>query len=60
MIEVAQSAGRHTLNYFRSDDLVVDAKSDDSPVTIADREAEQRVRREIAESFPDDTLLSLA
>ena len=36
MIEVAESAGRHTLTYFRSYDLVVDAKTDDSPVTIAD------------------------
>ncbi len=56
MIEVAQAAGRHTLKYFRSDELVVDAKSDDSPVTIADREAEQLVRKLIAEKFPEDTL----
>ncbi len=56
MIETAESAGRHTLNYFRSDDLVVDAKSDDSPVTIADREAEQLVRKLLADKFPDDTV----
>jgi histidinol phosphatase-like enzyme (inositol monophosphatase family) len=56
MIEVAQAAGRHTLKYFRSDELVIDAKSDDSPVTVADREAEQLVRKLIAEKFPEDTL----
>lgn len=56
MIDVATTAGRHTLRFFRSDDLVVDAKSDDSPVTIADREAEQLVRKLIAERFPSDTL----
>ncbi len=56
MIEVAQAAGRHTLKYFRSAKLVVDAKSDDSPVTVADREAEQLVRKLLAEKFPGDTL----
>ncbi|MEM9588892.1 MAG: histidinol-phosphatase, partial [Planctomycetota bacterium] len=32
------------------------AKSDDSPVTIADREAEQLVRELVAEQFPDDAV----
>lgn len=56
MIQVAHAAGQHTLKYFRSESLVVDAKSDDSPVTVADREAEQLVRDLIAERFPDDTV----
>ena len=56
MIEVAQAAGAHTLKYFRSSELVVDAKKDDSPVTIADREAEQLVRKLLYERFPQDTL----
>lgn len=56
MIEVAHLAGRHTLQYFRHSDLVVDAKSDDSPVTRADREAEQLVRKSISERFPNDTI----
>ncbi|MGB7346383.1 MAG: histidinol-phosphatase [Pirellulaceae bacterium] len=56
MIEVAQAAGAHTLKYFRSSELVVDAKKDDSPVTIADRESEQLVRTMLAERFPHDTL----
>jgi histidinol phosphatase-like enzyme (inositol monophosphatase family) len=56
MIDVAASAGDHTLKYFRSDDLVVDAKSDASPVTIADREAEQLVRKLLAEKFPNDAV----
>lgn len=56
MIEVAEAAGHHTLKYYRSDSLVVDAKSDDSPVTVADREAEQLVRKMIAERFPSDTV----
>lgn len=56
MIEVAEEAGRHTLTHFRSDDLQVDAKSDDSPVTVADRQAEQLVRGRLAEEFPNDTV----
>lgn len=56
MVEVAQLAGQHTLRYFRSDDLQIDAKTDDSPVTVADREAEQLVRQQVAQEFPDDTV----
>ncbi len=56
MIEVARAAGKHTLTYFRRADLVVDCKADESPVTVADREAEQLVRREIGTRFPNDTI----
>jgi histidinol phosphatase-like enzyme (inositol monophosphatase family) len=56
MIEVADAAGRDTLKYFRSESLTVDAKSDDSPVTVADREAEQLVRKLLLERFPDDSI----
>ena len=56
MIEVAQAAGKLTLTYFGQADLAVDAKADASPVTIADREAEQLVRREIGSRFPNDTI----
>lgn len=56
MIDIARAAGQHTLKYFGSRDLHVDAKSDDSPVTIADREAEQLVRQQIEASFSEDTV----
>lgn len=56
LIDISQRAGRHTLNYFRCSDLIVDAKADDSPVTVADREAEQLVRDAIGARFPDDTI----
>lgn len=56
MVEVARAAGAHTLRYFGSAGLHVDAKKDDSPVTIADREAEQLVRKMISEVFPSDTV----
>lgn len=56
LIDIVQQAGNHTLKYFQSDELVVDAKSDDSPVTVADREAESLTRNLIASRFPDDSV----
>ncbi len=53
----AREAGRLTLEYFRRDDLQVELKSDDTPVTIADRGAEQLLRKRIAAAFPGDGLL---
>lgn len=56
-IEAAREAGQITLQYFRRDDLAVDRKSDDSPVTIADRSAEQYLRERILARFPNDGVL---
>jgi histidinol-phosphatase len=56
-VKIAHEAGRHTLKYFRRGDLEVERKADDSPVTIADREAEELLRLRIAERFPADGLL---
>ena len=56
-IEAARQAGRITLKYFRRDDLEVQRKADDSPVTVADRQAEEHLRRRIAEAFPEDAIL---
>lgn len=56
-VELAKQAGQHTLSYFQQADLNVERKGDNSPVTIADREAEQLVRDGIADAFPDDAVL---
>lgn len=56
-ISAARAAGRLTLRYFQADDLAVELKSDASPVTVADRQAEQLLRQLIAEQFPDDAIL---
>jgi myo-inositol-1(or 4)-monophosphatase len=50
--EIAYQAGRSTLGYFRRR-LAVEVKDDASPVTAADREAEQVLRHAIAERHPD-------
>ena len=45
------------LNYYQQADLEVERKRDSSPVTVADRGAEQLLRAEIAREFPGDGVL---
>jgi histidinol phosphatase-like enzyme (inositol monophosphatase family) len=54
---IGVAAGRHTLQYFQRDNYEVERKDDASPVTIADKEAEQLLRQEIAAAFPEDGIL---
>ena len=56
-LEAAQEAGQLTLELFGRDDLAVERKGDDSPVTVADRRAEQCLRARIAQRFPSDGIL---
>jgi histidinol-phosphatase len=56
-LDAARGAGRVTLEYFRNDDLNVELKCDDTPVTMADRRAEQYLRERIAAVFPSDGIL---
>ena len=55
-IDFAKLGGQHTLKYFRKNVQVL-SKTDDSPVTIADREAEQIIRNEILRRFPDHGII---
>jgi len=52
-LEVARLTGEVAARYFARD-LTIDVKADGSPVTRADREAEQAARTWLAEHFPDD------
>jgi histidinol phosphatase-like enzyme (inositol monophosphatase family) len=56
-ITIAREAGAITLEHFRQEGLAVDRKSDDSPVTIADRLAEQHLRKRIREAYPADGIV---
>jgi histidinol-phosphatase len=51
--EVARLAGDVALRHYRAT-LTVETKADGSPVTIADRDAEQAARAWLASHFPDD------
>lgn len=57
LVPIAEAAGHSTRAYFGNAELTVEAKQDDSPVTAADRHAEQLVRKKVAEAFPDDEVL---
>ena len=50
-IETAHLAGKLTLGYFQTG-LRPDFKSDDTPVTVADRQAEALIRDRIEERYP--------
>ncbi len=51
-IDAAWQAGRLTLGYFQTG-ISADRKSDNTPVTAADRQAEQKLRELIARAWPD-------
>ena len=55
-VELALEAGSITSGYFQQS-IVADRKSDNSFVTIADREAERHLRSRIEKAFPDDGIL---
>jgi histidinol-phosphatase len=55
-VDAAWQAGKITLEYFQTG-TVVERKADASPVTIADRRAEQKLRERIQRTFPDHGIL---
>ena len=55
--DIARQAGRLTMEYYRTSTLGVDTKSDDSPVTVADRRAEALLRELIRGRFPEDAIV---
>jgi histidinol-phosphatase len=62
MIRTAREAGGVALNYFpdlKAADFTAQViwKADNSPVTVADREAEAHLRMRLLEAFPDDGFL---
>lgn len=56
-LSASSEAAAFVLQHFRSQNLGVESKADDSPVTVADRGAETMLRRAILEQFPDDGIL---
>ena len=47
-IRAATTAGKLTIRYFRSSDLTIDTKPDETPVTRADKESEETLRNHLA------------
>lgn len=55
-LDIARRAGDRTLLHFQTD-LDVELKADASPVTVADRDAEELARSLIHERFPKDGII---
>ncbi len=55
-IETAWQAGQLTLGYFQTG-LRPDFKADESPVTVADREAETLIRSRIEKKYPNHAII---
>ncbi len=55
-IDIARSAGRRICEHF-STGTPVERKADDTPVTVADREAERWLRAKIQQRYPDDGIV---
>lgn len=53
----AREAGEITLKYYQTEAARPEFKADDSPVTIADREAEKLIRQRITERHPDHKIV---
>ncbi|MHA2144604.1 MAG: inositol monophosphatase family protein [Candidatus Thorarchaeota archaeon] len=56
IVDVASEAGKITMEYFLKD-IEFDIKSDDTPVTIADRLTEEYIRKRIEEEYPSHSIL---
>lgn len=54
-IDAARAAGQTTLRYFQSG-VTIEVKSDGTPVTVADQEAEATIRALIAREFPGEAV----
>src|SRR5918992_4317853 len=55
-VDAAWQAGKITLEYFQTG-TPVERKADASPVTLADRRAEEKLREGIQRTFPDHGIL---
>ncbi len=55
-VDLAWKAGRKTLAHFQTG-ITAEQKSDGTPVTLADREAEKVLREGVRGRFPDDSLV---
>jgi len=55
-VETAWQAGKITLRYFQTG-VEPEWKEDESPVTVADRQTEEKIRSLIEKAFPEDGII---
>jgi histidinol-phosphatase len=56
-VQTAYEAGKLTLGYFGTEAARPEFKADDTPVTVADREAERLIRERIGARYPQHAIL---
>jgi histidinol-phosphatase len=56
-VQTAYEAGRLTLGYFGTEAARPEFKADDTPVTVADREAERLIRDRISARYPTHAIM---
>lgn len=56
-LDLVGQAGQLTERFFRTNALDIETKPDGTPVTVADKQAEQLIRTAIAEEFPNDAIV---
>ena len=56
-VQTAYEAGRLTLGYFGTEAARPEFKEDETPVTVADREAEKLIRARISDRYPAHAIL---
>ena len=56
-VRASIEAGQLTMRYFRSSDLTIETKPDETPVTRADKEAEVLLRNRLATECPNDAIV---
>lgn len=54
--QLAQASGEIINKYFRSE-MTIESKADDSPVTVADKQAEETMREMIMKEFPEHGII---
>ena len=57
MIELAERSGEFIRPYFARHDVAIETKADETPVTIADRGAEEMLRERIGRRYPDHGII---
>lgn len=56
-LKISFDAAEIILSHYQSQTLGIESKADDSPVTVADKGAEQLIRAALAKEFPNDGIL---
>ncbi len=56
-LQAATEAGKITLQYYQTDTFATEIKQDQSPVTIADKRAEEHIVARIRARYPDHAIL---